>query len=347
MSVSIDKPEVTSALDESFYARVKDANLVPLWRVPGTDAPEPEPAEVACLWRYDETMSLLDEAAAVQLGGESDRRALNAVNPARMWGTTQSMVAGYQMVLPGETAPAHRHTPAAIRLMLSGVGYTTVDGEAVKMEPGDLVLTPGWTWHDHRNTGHEPMVWLDGLDVPFVRGMNAQFYEELADKQLQPLTVPEDASQRRFGAGMIPSDEPASTQHSPLTKYPYSATLASLERLRTVKGDPEHGVSIDFINPLTGESVLATVACSMSLLPSGRSSQQRRHTSSSVFCVTQGEGYSIINGTRFDWSDKDFFVVPSWAWYEHHATSSEDVTLFSMSDRPMLEPFGLYREEIR
>lgn len=85
----------------------------------------------------------------------------------------------------------------------------------------------------------------------------------------------------------------------------------------------------------------------MSLLPSGRSSQDRRHTSSTVFCVTRGEGWTEIGGQRFDWKDKDFFVVPSWTWYQHHATSDEDVTLFAMSDRPILEPFGLYREETR
>lgn len=337
----------TGALDESFYDRLRASNLVALWRVAGTDAPEPAPAEVACVWHYSEVMELLEEASAVELGGESDRRALNAVNPSRKFGTTPSMVAGYQMVLPGENAPAHRHTPAAIRLMLSGEGHTTVEGESVKMEPGDLVLTPGWTWHDHRNDGNEPMVWLDGLDVPFVRGMNAQFYEDFEGKQLQPLTVPEDSSQSRFGSGMVPSDEPANTRHSPLTKYPYASTLASLEKLRVVKGDPEHGVSIDFVNPLSGKPVLPTITCSMSLLPSGRASQDQRHTSSVVFCVTQGEGYTIVNGERIDWASKDFFVIPSWTWYEHHATSDEDVTLFSMSDRPLLEPFGLYREEVR
>ncbi len=339
--------EKRGALAESYYERVREAHLVALWRVPETDAPEPAPAESPHVWRYDELIGLLKEACALDLGGESDRRALNAVNPGRLWGTTQSMVAGYQMVLPGESAPAHRHTPAAIRLMLSGRGYTVVEGEAVFMEPGDLVLTPGWTWHDHRNDGDETMVWLDGLDVPFVRGMNAQFYEDFEGKQLQPKLVPDNASVSRFGSGVVPSDEPAVTRHSPLTKYPYGSTLASLRRLREVKGDPEHGVSIDFVHPLTGGPVLPTMACAMQLLPPGRASQARRHTSSTVFCVTQGEGYTVVNGERMDWKHKDFFVVPSWTWYEHHATGTEDVTLFSMSDRPLLEPFGLYREQVR
>jgi gentisate 1,2-dioxygenase len=342
MSVSTGK---SGALDESYYERVRDAHLVALWRVPETDAPEPAPAESPYVWHYDELTGLLEEAGAVDLGGESDRRALNATNPGRVFGTTHTMVAGYQMVLPGESAPAHRHTPAAIRLMLTGRGHTVVEGEAVFMEPGDLVLTPGWTWHDHRNDSGEPMVWLDGLDVPFVRGMNAQFYEDFEGKQLQPRLVPEDASVSRYGAGVVPSGESATTRHSPLTKYSYASSLESLRRLREVQGDPEHGVSIDFVNPLTGGPVLPTLACAMDLLPAGRTSRRRRHTSSTVFCVTQGEGCTIVGGERLDWKHKDFFVVPSWTWYEHHATGDQDVTLFSMSDRPLLEPFGLYREQ--
>lgn len=342
----MSEPIQTGALEESYYTRVRDAHLVALWRVPETDAPEPAPREVPHVWRYEELLPFLDEAAAVDLGGESDRRALNAINPNRDWGTTQSMVAGYQMVLHGETAPAHRHTPAAIRLLLTGRGHTTVDGEAVLMEPGDLVLTPAWTWHDHRNESGGPMVWLDGLDVPFVRGMNAQFYEEYEEgtKSLQVLDIPEDASISRYGTGMVPSAEKVTTRHSPLLKYSYKATVESLHKLRDVEGDPEHGVSIDYVHPLTGGPVLPTMACGATLVPEGRGTEKRRHTSSTVFCVTGGSGYSIIGGERFDWVHKDFFVVPSWTWYEHHAEGA-DVTLFSMSDRPLLEPFGLYREE--
>jgi len=91
----------------SYYQRLAAAKVVPLWRVPGTDAPEPVPGEVPWVWRWRDILPLLHEAATViDLGEDSQRRTLNAFNPGRRFGTTHTMVAGYQLVLPGETAPA-------------------------------------------------------------------------------------------------------------------------------------------------------------------------------------------------------------------------------------------------
>jgi hypothetical protein len=50
---------------------------------------------------------------------------------------------------PGEIARAHRHTPAALRMIVESTGgYTVVNGDVVRMLDGDLVLMPNWTWHD-------------------------------------------------------------------------------------------------------------------------------------------------------------------------------------------------------
>jgi len=262
-----------------------------------------------------------------------------------MFGTSHNLVAGYQMVLPGETAPAHRHTPSAIRLLLQGAGITTVDGEPVWMERGDLVLTPPVTWHDHRHPGDQPMIWLDGLDVPFVRGQHAQFFEE-SPTGLQELTRPQDASVGEYGPGLVPAGRTWDKQHSPLNKYPYSVARPALARLHEVEGAPSTGSTLSYVNPLTGGPVIPTIACALTLLPAGGHSQPVRHTPSTVFCVLEGTGYSIIEGERFEWEPDDFFVVPSWHWYEHVALD-EDVVLFALTDRPIYEPFGLVREQTR
>ena len=44
-----------------------------------------------------------------------------------------------------------------------------------------MTLTPSWTCHDHGNDSSEPMVWLEGLNVPSVKLLDAQFREEGAD----------------------------------------------------------------------------------------------------------------------------------------------------------------------
>lgn len=329
-----------------YFERLKAAHLAALWTIPGTEATEPTLDEVPHVWKATEIFPLLHEAVQVaDLGDDADRLALNASNPKRVFGTSHNLVAGYQLVLPGEKAPAHRHTPSAIRLLLEGSGHTTVDGEPVYMERGDLVLTPPMTWHDHRHDGDEPMIWLDGLDVPFVRGQHAQFAEEYPDDALQELTEPEDVSVARYSAGMVPAECQWTKNHSPLNKYPYTTARESLLRFHESEGKPTTGSVLEYINPITGGPVIPTITCFLRIQDAGSKSGAYRHTHSKVYCVLEGAGHSIINGERYDWEKNDFFVVPSWHWYEHHADESGDAILFAMSDRPIYEPFGLLREE--
>ena len=102
----------------------------------------------------------------------AERRVLVLCNPglSGAYMITSTLYAGLQIILPGETAPSHHHTPAALRLVVEGRGaYTTVEGVKCAMEPGDLIITPAMHWHDHGHEGTEPVIWLDGLDIPLVR----------------------------------------------------------------------------------------------------------------------------------------------------------------------------------
>jgi gentisate 1,2-dioxygenase len=55
----------------------------------------------------------------------------------------------------------------ALRFVIEGKGASTiVDGKDCPMEEGDLVITPGWTWHEHVHRGDAPIIWLDALDAP-------------------------------------------------------------------------------------------------------------------------------------------------------------------------------------
>ncbi|MEU9843644.1 cupin domain-containing protein [Actinomadura sp. NPDC048032] len=336
------------AAGHDYYERLAAAQVAPLWRIPGTTDPEPYVEEVPHVWRWRELVPLLHEATQVMDLGvdQADRRALNAHNPSRRFGTTHTLVAGYQLVLPGETAPAHRHSPGAIRFMLAGSGLTTVEGEPVPMEPGDLVLTPADTWHDHRHPGTEPMIWLDGLDVPFVKQMRANFYEDFPGGGLQPLTRPERDGELRYGPGLAPAGPKPEVNHSPIMNYRWEVAYQALTRLAETGADPYQGVRLEYTNPLTGGHVLPTMACYLSLLEGGVATRALRHTSSTIFCVAGGSGHSIVGGVRLDWEDRDFFAVPPWTWYEHVPDFGVETVLFSMSDLPLLEPFGLYREEL-
>src|SRR5438093_11566103 len=100
------------------------------------------------------------------------------------------------------------------------------------MAPGDLVLTPNWTWHDHANDTDEPMIWLDGLDTPLVRMLEAGFYEEY-HKETQTIVGGAGSRFAKCGeGGLRPVWEPEpATRTSPLWHYPMSQARAALERL--------------------------------------------------------------------------------------------------------------------
>ena len=132
-------------------------------------------------WDYDNVVRpYLMQAGGLITAKEAERRVLILENPGLRGQTciTHSLFAGLQLIMPGEVAPAHRHTQSALRFIIEGSGaYTAVEGERTLMQPGDFVITPSWTWHDHGNDTDRPMVWLDGLDIPIVRLFDASFAE--------------------------------------------------------------------------------------------------------------------------------------------------------------------------
>ena len=172
-----------------FYRRIGASNLTPLWEVLGALVPpQPSPACVPAHWEYERIRPFLIEAGQLISAREAERRVLVMENPALRGASsiTRTLYAGLQMILPGEVAPSHRHTQSALRFVVEGSGaYTAVDGERVSMHPGDFIITPSWTFHDHGNPGDSPVVWLDGLDIPMVAFFDAGFAERHV-KESQP-----------------------------------------------------------------------------------------------------------------------------------------------------------------
>ena len=182
---------------EAFNGRLDQKNAAPLWDVLGNIVPrEPQPACVPTMWRYDEMRPLLMEAGRLITAEEAERRVVMLDNPGLRGASriTQSLYAGLQLILPGEVARTHRHTAAALRLVIEGQGaYTAVDGERTTMHPGDFILTPSWTYHDHGNPGDTPVVWMDGLDIPIVNMFDSGFAEHHPDT-MQPVSKDEGDS---------------------------------------------------------------------------------------------------------------------------------------------------------
>jgi gentisate 1,2-dioxygenase len=256
---------------------------------------------------------------------------------------TGSLFAGLQLIMPGEVAPAHRHTQSALRFIIEGSGaYTAVDGERTTMQPGDFVITPSWTWHDHGNDSAEPMVWLDGLDIQIVKLLNASFAEAGAD-DMQRVTRPEGDSFARFGHNLMPVDWSPRVKTSPVFNYPYERSREALDALsRNDAPDSCHGHKLRYVNPASGESAMPTIGTFIQLLPKGFAGHPYRATDGAVYVCVEGEGETRVGDTVLCWGPRDIFVVPGWMAHTHHAASES--VLFSFSDRPVQQKLGLWRE---
>src|SRR5919199_1488997 len=275
---------------EAFYGELPQFGMKPLWTVLG-DAltPEPRVKSVPYIWRWRDVRPGMLRAGERVTAEEAERRVLMLLNPGLEGriAATSTLFTGMQLILPGEVAPTHHHTPSAIRFIVEGEGaYTAVNGEKSLMSKGDYLTTPNWTWHDHGNESEKPMIWLDGLDLPFVRNLDAIFYEEFPEDR-QPISKPLDDSIRRWGPN------------------------------------------------------LPTMAAYLQLLRRDEHTKAHRHVASTVYHVAEGGGYSIIASARFDWEEGDTFVIPAWAWHEHASDNQGEAVLFSFSDRPILQAFGL------
>lgn len=339
---------VRSVDPEDYYASLDELACGPLWKVlAAVMTPEPRPSDVPHLWRWRDMKPKLDQAADLVSARDAERRVLMLLNPGLpgLPATTRTLYAGLQIIRPGEVAPAHRHTPNALRLVLDGDGaFTSVAGERSRMRRGDLLTTPTMAWHDHGQLEGEPMVWLDGLDLNFVLALNAMFLERYPE-EAHPVTEPDGASWTKYGHNLRPAYETFAHPYSPILKYPYEETRKVLQALRDEAGSPYDGVILQFLNPLSGGPVLPTMHCYVQLLRPGTRTRAHRHTYSAVHAVLEGRGRTIVNGQAFEWEPNDVLAVPSWHWHEHEVTGEEDAVLFTYTDEPMLRPFHLLREE--
>lgn len=346
--------EAKEALHQ-FANKLAGHHLGPLWdNIGEMVTPQPSNGVTAYLWKWQTIRNYLLEAGSLlSLGRASERRVIYLQNPSllkegKIGYATNTLYAGVQLLLPGEIAPSHRHSQAAIRFVIEGDGgaYTTVDGEKTYMRRGDLILTPPWTWHDHGHEGTEPVFWMDGLDVGLVKTLTGSFFEPYHD-DTYPVTGEPDRSVLRYASGVRAISERKKYGYpSPLINYKWSNIEKTINDLSKLEPDPYDGYAVDYINPTTGGSADARLGTSMQKLPPGFHTRAHRHVHSVVYHVLEGTGYSVINGQKFEWSSGDFFVVPPWSWHEHHNSGEADSFLFSLNDRPVMELLGLEKEDV-
>jgi gentisate 1,2-dioxygenase len=335
------------AVRQAYYDKIGAYDLAPLWEVlRNIVTPEPRTKCQPAIWKFDDVKRLILEAGSVISAEEAERRVLVLENPALRGQSriTSSLFAGIQLILPGEVAPAHRHVASAIRFVLDGEGaYTAVEGEKATMSPGDFILTPNWAPHDHGNESKSPMIWLDVLDVPTVNHFETSFASHF-DDPMQNTARGEGDSLDRYGSGVLPDGAPVDLKRSPVINYTYARTRPILERLKK-SGDisRHHGARVRYANPINGGWALPTMGAHLALLPAGFNGEDYRSTDGTIFVCVEGGGTTRLDDMTIEWRPNDVFIVPPWKRYAHSA--GKESVLFSISDRPMQEVLGIWREQ--
>ncbi|MEM0948495.1 MAG: cupin domain-containing protein [Pseudomonadota bacterium] len=334
-------------LPEDYRAAMTAAGVAPLWPMMRNVLPHgaPQPVTGPGHWVYGDVRPLLMRAGALTPVEKAERRVLVLSDPGRGTGAmqaTSSIYLGLQLLLPGESAPAHKHTPSAARIIVEGAGgYTVVQGEKLPMEEGDLVLTPGGDWHDHGHDGDEPVIWLDALDLPLFVYLEGSYAEEGA---LQAQNNRPDASQVEYrAAGLAPSRNGNGPRpRYPQVRYPWSRTRAALDAMAPYADGP---AELDYINPETGQDVLPVMGFTAMRLAKGSDHAPPRRSSSCAFHVIEGHGQTTINGETIAWGPKDTFTAPVFADLDHRTDT--DAYLIRVHDRPLQEKLGYYEERPR
>src|SRR5215475_8087272 len=310
---------------EAYCARLRAVGLDAPWSRPGPLIPPKPTATQPRLWRWRDLEPLVRESAEfLSPHRGAERRVVRLHNPGVPERTVaHSLVVAIQYLLPGEVAPAHRHSPTAIRFMLHGEGaYTTVDGNKCPMKPGDLVVTPGMAWHDHGNEGSAPVIWMDVRDWQIVRFLENLTFESYTEDQQAVLRSP--------GRDLF---------------HPWSEAYAALLRRAAEEPDPFDDFLVEYIDPASGGSLRPTIGCYLQLLRPGVRTRAHRETSCAVYHVVRGTGQTMVDNQIFEWTPGDFFVVPPRARHAHANIGAEPALLFTAQDTPLLKLLRLYQME--
>jgi gentisate 1,2-dioxygenase len=318
-------------------------------------------------WKWSEIGPYLDRIAEIARTSDvspiefAERQQFLLTNPGlggrlQVASTIRCAVSIYN---PGDVAPVHIHTPNASRTILSkSGGYTNVEGERCEAARGDLILTPHGTWHDHGNDGAEPVVWIDVLDFPLLEFLDCVWLDDEFHGEREGNTDAQHATHRNgyshklYGTGgllpgFVSHQRGIGAGATPFIHFRGADIRRSLAALRDEAGDPYEGITLRFVNPVTGAPVFPTLEYSAQLLRAGEATRLKRETASTMYTVLEGKGYTEIAGRRFDWEENDIFVVPNFLWRRHVNTGAGDAVLYAVSDVPLMQKIGQYRAQGR
>ena len=335
-------------LPNEYVSALEQKNLVPLWpSLRDVMPPEtPRPRTQAICWQFQDIRPLLLQAGELTPIEKAERRVLVLANPGHGLDNMRAssiIYLGMQLLLPGEWAPSHRHTPNAVRLIVEGEGaYTTVEGEKCPMEHGDLILTPSGMWHEHGHDGDKEVIWLDVLDLPLVYYAEATYVQGSAGQATHKI-----ATESVYGGGIVPSKHfTRSHSSTPIMRYKWADAKAALESIAAVEPDSEI-VQIAYVNPETGDDCQKIIGYSAIMLRPNESVRLPRRSSAMVFHIIDGAVEVVADDKRFAMKRADTSCAPCFAHVTLINLRDEASFVFVADEAPFQKKLGLYSERER
>lgn len=314
-TVGLDEP--TQELVMSVF---ESPDLVPLWDRPPDFMPL-RPAGGAYRWSYATVRQELVAISETLAKEASERRVALLAHPGLTDGmATEGLHAGIQLLLAGESAAPHRHTPGALRVGLEATEIvTTIDDQQVPLGPLDVVLNPSGTRHGHVDRGGTGGVWLDVVDLPLVAALGGVLFEPNGQRWAGDLLDPPVG---------VPS----------IVRFPWSDVEAALEKTEAVDGVRTHHYG--------DGSVLPTLAVTAYAVDEGATLRLPARTAGAVSLV--GRGRFDLDGKSFSKTCElePFDVVSLRTWTPAGFTSRGSPGIVMVIDTsPVTKRLGLYRED--
>ncbi len=334
-------------LPQSYRDRLTDLNLVPLWPNMRAVLPPKVPSRKtqSLNWQFESLRPLLIEAGDLTPMEKAERRVLVLANPGHGLSSMQatpSIYMGLQLILPGETAPNHRHTPNAVRIIIEGEGATTiVDGEPCVMKRGDLILTPSGKWHEHQHDGDGPIIWLDILDLPLMYRLESSWAIE---GKPQTKTLERDKSFAEYSAaGVVPEFEfKRESTNAPQLRYPWTKTRSCLVEMAEHYSD--RPLRVAYVNPETGESLFPSIGFGAMMLRPNETLSLSPRTTACVFHIVEGAGsLAVDNAKAIAWTGKDTLSAPGYSEITLTNTSAtEPAFIITADEAPLHRYLGIF-----
>lgn len=332
-------------LPEDYRSALTEQNLVPLWPSLRAVLPPAKPARRTrpTSWSYQAMRPLLLQAGELTPMEKAERRVLVMANPGHgleKMQATSTIYLGMQLLLPGEWAPAHRHTPNAVRMIVEGEGaYTTVNGEKCPMSRGDLILTPTGLWHEHGHDGTEPVIWLDVLDLPIIYYIEASYVEEGKAQVVSD----ESTDQAYPRGGVVPAPMfSRSGQPFPMLRYPWSDVRRALETLAATQPEIE-AVQVAYINPETGADCQKVLGYSALMLRPGERLELPARSTAMVFHQIEGRADVALEDQAFTLDEADTCCIPGYVPVTlTNCSKGQPAFVFIADDAPLQKKLGVY-----